>query len=612
MISQKTLQHPILVLITFVLLGIIGLFSLSNTSISLMPDVDMPYLMVYSSYSNAGPETVEKAVTTLVEDALVSLSNLKSISSTSSEASSVVSLEFNYGTDLDIVTNDVRDKLDRITKALPDNVSPSIMKMDSDSMPIMRIAVRGNRSTDDLKQIAEDDIVDVLEQANGVGEAEVMGGRTKIVRVELEQNRLKAYNLTLSAVSSALAKENLELGGGTITEGTTDYSIRTTGEYSSIEEINSTVITTLNGYDVKLSDIGKAYMGYEDQSSIVYINGQPGVYVSVTKQSGENSVSVADAVYEKIEELKKTLPADVSLEIIRDTTESIRDTLNTLLDSAWQGLILAVVILYVFLCSFKSTIIIAISIPLSILITLLCMNFAGITLNMMTLTGLILGVGMIVDASIVMIDNIYSYRMRGTKPKISAILGSSEMIMSVLSGNLTTVCVFVPFLFFMKNLGFMGQMFKGIIFTIVIASVSSLFVAIFLVPVLAGHFLPLTNRDEKPLKSIILIKVYGFFAKCQDWLTARYSSALKAALNHRWLTVFICVTALLVSLLMIPTMRISMMTGGHDDSVTVQMSLPIGTTLSETESVVNQFQKIIEDEVKGYKTLIRFYPDSAS
>ena len=211
MISQKTLQHPILVLITFVLLGIIGLFSLSNTSISLMPDVDMPYLMVYSSYSNAGPETVEKAVTTLVEDALVSLSNLKSISSTSSEASSIVSLEFNYGTDLDIVTNDVRDKLDRITKSLPDNVSPSIMKMDSDSMPIMRIAVRGNRSTDDLKQIAEDDIVDVLEQANGVGEAEVMGGRTKIVRVELEQNRLKAYNLTLSAVSSALAKENLEL-----------------------------------------------------------------------------------------------------------------------------------------------------------------------------------------------------------------------------------------------------------------------------------------------------------------------------------------------------------------------------------------------------------------
>ena len=494
MISEKTLQHPILTLMIFVLLGLMGLFTIGNTSISLMPDVDMPYLTVSASYSNAGPESVEKSVTTVIENSLVSLSNLKSISSTSQEGSSSVFLEFNYGTDLDVAINDVRDKLDRAARSLPDDVTPTIFKMDSNSMPIMRIAVRGNRSADELKQIAEDSIVDILEQANGVGEANALGGRDKIVRVELEQNRLQAYGLTLTEVSSALAKQNIELGGGTITEGKTDYSIRTTGEYSDIEQINSTVIKTINGYDVKLSDLGKAFMGYKDATSIVYINGEPGVYISVTKQSGENSVSVANAVYEKIKELEKTLPSDISLEIIRDDTEGIRDTIGTLLESGGQGLILAVIVLFVFLCSFKSTIIIGISIPLSMIITLLCMNLAGITLNMMTLTGLILGVGMIVDASIVMIDNIYSYRSRGAKAKVSAILGTQEMIMSVISGNLTTICVFVPFLFFMKDLGFMGQMFKGIIFTIVIALVSSLFVAIFLVPVLAGHFLPITNR----------------------------------------------------------------------------------------------------------------------
>lgn len=604
MISEKTLQHPILMLMIFVLLGVMGMFTLSNTSISLMPDIDMPYLMVSATYSNAGPESVEKSVTTLIENSLVSLSNLKNISSTSSEGTSVVSLEFNYGTDLDVATNDVRDKLDRITRALPDDVTPSIFKMDASSMPIMRIAVRGNRSADELKQIADDDIVDVLEQASGVGEANSMGGRTQIVRVELEQNRLQAYGLTLTSVANTLSSQNIELGGGTITEGSLDYNIRTVGEFSSIDQINNTVVKKTSGYDVKLSDIGRAYMGYQDASNVVYINGEPGVYISITKQSGENSVNVANEVYKKIEELDKTLPEDITLEIIRDDTESIRDTIKTLLDSAWQGLLLAVIILFIFLCSFKTTIIIAISIPLSLVITLLAMNMVGITLNMMTMTGLILGVGMIVDASIVIIDNIYAYRNRGAKPRIAAILGTQEMIMSVISGNLTTICVFIPFLFFMKDLGFMGQMFKGIIFTIVIALVSSLFVAIFLIPVLAGHFLPLSNRSEKPVRNPFLKWLYGIFQKMQDVIRKLYEKALKAALKHRIVTIVICCTLLAISLMLIPTMRIQMMTGGHDDSVTVNLTLPIGTSLEETTRITNEFQKIVESEVKGYKTLI--------
>ena len=604
MLSEKTLRHPVLTLIVFALLGMMGIFTLSNTEISLMPDIDQPYLMVMSTYTNAGPESVEKSVTNLVENALASLSNLKSISSSSSEGSSTVSLEFNYGTNLDIATNDVRDKLDRINRALPDDVNPMILKMDSSSMPIMRIAIRGNRTTDDLKLIAENNVIDVLEQADGVGEASVMGGRSKIVRVELEQNRLAAYGLTISTVASSLAVQNLELGGGTVTEGSTDYSIRTVGEYRTVDEINNTVVVRLNGYDVKVRDLGRAYMGFKDATSYVYINGEPGVYISITKQSGANSVTVANAVYEKIEQVKASLPSDVSLEIISDDTETIRDTLSTLLDSAWQGLLLAIIILFIFLCNFKSTIIIGISIPLSIIITLLCMNMAGITLNMMTLTGLILGVGMIVDASIVMIDNIYSYRLRGAKPKISAILGSSEMLMSVLSGNLTTICVFIPFLFFMKDLGWMGQMFKGIIFTIVISLLSSLMVAIFLVPVLAGHFFPLTNRNEKPVRNPVLKFIYGFLQFGQGIAQKIYDRLLRAALNHRGVAFMLCLTALVVSLMFVPTLNIQMMPNGHQDSVTVSIMMPVGTTLEETASIVNDFQKIVEREVKGYTTLI--------
>mgnify|MGYP002623390418 CR=1 FL=1 len=604
-ISKKTLDHPVLTLIVFVLLLIMGVFTLKNVAISLMPDVDSPYITVRTTYTNAGPESVEKSVTKVLEGQLVSVSGLKNLTSTSSSGSSSISLEFNYGTDLDSATNDIRDKISRVTRNLPDDAgSPTIFKMDSDSMPIMRIAVRGNRSNDDLKQIAEDQIVDLFEQVDGVAEASVSGGRDKIVRVDISQNRLAAYGLTMANVYSALGKQNLELGGGKITEGTHDYTIRTTGEFSSIDEVNDTIITTLNGYGVKLSDIGTAYMGYKDKSSEVYINGEPGVYVSITKQSGKNTVTVAQKTREKLAEIQESLPSDIKLEVIRDSSTSINDTINTLIESAYTGLLLAVIILFLFLKSGKSTMIIAISIPLSIVITLLCMNFAGITLNMMTLTGLILGVGMIVDASIVMIENIYVYRTRGAQPKVAAVLGSQEMVMSVISGNLTTICVFIPFLFFIKDLGMMGQMFKGIIFTVVIALVSSLFVAIFLVPVLAGKFFPLTNRKEKPVQFKPLKKFYEILEIPLVKLTSVYRKGLNVALSHRLVTCIVCVCVLLMAFVFIPTLRVQMITGGSDDSVTMNLTMPIGTTLSETTAVLKTFEKICEDEIQGYTTLI--------
>lgn len=604
-ITKTTLRHPVLTLIVFVLLGIMGLFTLKNVSISLMPDVDYPYLNINTTYQNAGPESVEKSVTKLLESQLVSVTGLKKITSTSSEGRSSISLEFNYGTDLDIATNNVRDKIDRVVRSLPDDAgTPSIFKMDSNSMPIMRIAVNGNRDRNELREIADNTITDLIEQTDGVAEASVYGGRDKIVRVDLSQNRLSAYGITITEVSSALSRQNLELGGGKITEGFYDYTIRTTGEFASVEQINSTVITTRNGYIVRLADIGKAYLGYRDKSNEVLINGQPGVYISVTKQSGKNSVTVANAVYKKLDEIQEILPGDMSMQIVWDTTDSIRDTINTLLESAMQGLVLAVLILFLFLKNFKSTIIIAISIPLSIIITMLCMNFAGLTLNMMTLTGLILGVGMIVDASIVMIENIYVYRSRGAKPLVSAELGSSEMVMSVTSGNLTTICVFVPFLFYMKELGMMGQMFKGIIFTVVIALMSSLFVAIFLVPVLAGKFLPLSNRKEKPVKSKILKKLYALLDVPMNALTAVYKKALDAALTHRAITVTVCAVTLITALAFIPTMTINMMPNGRDDSVSLNVNLPIGTTLDSTAAVMAELEEICKKEVKGYTTII--------
>ncbi len=603
-LSRKTLEHPVLILIVFALLGVIGIFTLSNVAIALMPEVENPSLSINTTYTNAGPESVEKTVTKVIENAVMSVNGLKNITSTSNESNSSVQLEFEYGTDLTEAMNDIRDKLDRVKRALPENAStPSIWRFTGDNGESMRILIRSNRSVDDLKAIAESNIVSILEQADGVGQAEVYGGRTAQVNVRLDQNRMAAYGFTVPTITSALSRQNMELGGGKVQEGHKNYIVRTIGEYTSLEEINDTVISVINGYAVRLKDVGEATIGYADTTQESYINGEKGVYISVTKQSDANTVTVANNVYKKIEQAEKNIPSDVTLQIIQDSTDAIRETINTLISSAWQGLILAVIILFIFLQNFKSTIIISISIPLSIIITLFAMSMFGLTLNMMTLTGLILGVGMIVDASIVMIDNIFAYRQRGAKPKISAILGSQEMLMSVISGNLTTICVFIPFVFFIKDLGFMGQMFKGAIFTIVIALVSSLLVAIFLVPVLAGKFLPLSNRKEKPVENPLLKIIYKAFETVINFFTNLYAKLLKAALNNRLITIVAAICILIISASFIPTMQINQIPAGRDDQVQLNITLGTATPFEETKEIVMAMEKYVYEECKGYKTV---------
>ena len=603
-ITRKTMSNPVLVVVIFALIALTGLFTFTNLEVNLMPNIKEPFLMVSASYENAGPRSVEMAVTQVLEDELSSLSNLKKMTSTSQEGYSTIGLEFNYGTNLEIAASEVRDKIENVKETLPKNVKTSIFKENSNDMPVMDIAVHGKRSDNELKYIADKTIKRVLAQANGVSQASVYGGRTPCVNVELSQNRLASYGFSVTDIASRLAAENLDLGGGKITENTWNYVLRTKGEFTSVKEIGETVLATVNGTPIRLNDVGRVYMGYKDASDEVFINGQPGVYISIKKQSGANAVKVADALYEKIEDVKKSIPSDIELEIISDDSVEIRNTLDTLYSSAWQGILLAVAILFVFLKSFKSTFIISISIPFSIVITLLLMNFMGITLNIMTLTGLILGIGMVVDASIVMIDNIYSYRMRGAKAKVSAILGTQEMISSVVSGNLTTIVVFVPFVLFMKDLGFIGLMAQDMIYTIVIAIVSSLFVAIFLVPVLAGHYMPITNRVEKPVTNRGLLFLHRLFDIGFNAIQYVYKKLLAAALAHKKTTIAVSFAILLGSFAIVPHLHIEMMPDSENQSVTMSITLPTGTSLEKTTEVVHQFEKIIQDEVKDYKTIL--------
>ncbi len=599
-ISKKVMEHPVLTICVFALIAIVAFFTFGNIQIDLMPDMDMPVAMVMTSYDNAGPESVEKSVTEILESGLISVSNLKKMTSESSEGSSLIKLEFNYGTNIDTAINDIRDKLDMVKGNLPDDAdSPQIFKFDSSSMPVMTLALNGSRSADELRKLADDEVSDRLEQTAGIAQATVRGGRESIVRIELSQNRLDAYDLTLSSVVSTLASQNIEVGGGSVYEGTRKYMVRTTGEFSSIDEINDTVVGSINGYDVKLSDIGEAYMGYKDQTSEVFINGKPGVYISLQKQSGSNTVNVANAVYKKMAEVQQILPEGVSLDIISDDSTEVRDTLHSLIESILEGFVLAVLVLFLFLRSLKSTVIMAISIPFSVLITVLVMVMTGITLNMITMTGLILGVGMVVDASVVVLENIYAYRMRGTSARVSAEIGTQEVMASVVSGNLTTICVFIPFFVYKSQLDMLGELFTTLMVVIIIALLSSLFVAMFLVPVLAGKFLPVDNRIEKPLKNQFLKKCDKAIEDAIDFVRDKYRATLRVALHHRFATVLISFTILASSVLLFSHLRVSFMSDFNDTSVGLNVELPLGTKLSETESVLEQFYDIAREEIQG-------------
>jgi len=609
-LASNIVKRPVLGIVIFGLIAIVAMFLVSGIPVDMFPEINPPYLLVMTTYRGAGPETVEKSVTKILESSLVNISGLQKISSTSSEGSSMIIMEYKFGANLDAKINDTRDRIDRIKDYLPDGCdSPFIMQIDPNSMPIIRIAVQGNRTINELQEIATNVILDRLEQVDGVASTGVVGGVTQQVQVKLSQNRLEAYGLTISGIAGSLVTQNLEMGAGSIVDGRKNYNIRTTGEFRSIQDIAQTVITrrgtAQTGFaDIRLMDIGEVILGYPEEKSSAYINGENGIFVTVTKQSGTNSVAVADKVYEKLDEISALLPADVSLEIIQDNTIQTRNMMSELINSALLGLVLAMLILFLFLRSAKSTIIIGISIPFSILVTLLVMNLTGITLNMLTMTGLILGIGLVVDCSIVILENIFKYRERGAKPDIAAILGSQEVLTSIFAATLTTLCVFIPILLFKNDLGFIGIMVQDLIITVAISLTSSLFIAVFLVPILASKYLPLYTRTQKPLKNKFLIKIDNLIGNAIQNLTKGYTKLLSAAVKHRLITILIVIAVFIGSIFSMSKLQIVMMPPMNEDSFTLNVELPLGTLYEDTKATMLQIQEIAINEIVGIKNIV--------
>jgi HAE1 family hydrophobic/amphiphilic exporter-1 len=600
--------------IIFALLVALGVFAWLNLPIDLMPEINPPYLVVMTTYAGASPEEVERSVTRPIEAALASVSSLENVTSTSSKGSGMVIMEFIYGTDLVDASNSVRDALERVRNYLPTGAdSPMIFRFNPSMIPIMGLMVTGERDPEELREIAENTIVPRIEQVPGVATANISGGREKIIRVEVPQTRLEAYGLTVTQIQQMLAAQNMQVAAGSITEGGLSYLLTTMGEYTSIEQIKSTVISYKGGgyvdgqvelpRSIYLRDIADVFEGYRDQTSSVYVNGVPAVQLSIQKQSGKNSVQTAKELRSRLVNIAREIPQDIKITEISNTTDQIENSINEVGSSALSGAILAILILFIFLRSIKPTAIIGISIPISIIVTLMLMYFAGLTLNLMTLAGLVLGIGMLVDNSIVILENIYHYREKGAKLQPAAIIGTSEMLTAIIASTLTTICVFAPMLMFQGLLEMAGEMFAGIAFTVVISLTISLLVAMVLVPVLSSHYFPLVTRKQKPLRGP-LVPLDKAFANFFLWLDDAYRGSVHWVLNHKLLVIGSLSVLFVGSILMIPRIGYQFMPQQDEDSVTVNVTMPLGTPLADTEATMHQIQGIVEKEVQGYERII--------
>ena len=544
-ISELSVRRPVLMTMVYVLIAIIAAVYLMNIEIALYPQTDMPMISVMVSCDDADPELVEQQVTRQLEDVLTSLENLDSMTSMSTSDSAIVLLEFDYGSDLDEAEEDIDAAITMVSRMLPDWVdSPQVLRMDSiDSSTVMTLSLSGPYDTSTLQQIAEDDIAPLLERVQGVAEADAFGGGGRKYEVQVHADRLQAYGLSFSDITSALSSSNIQASGGQV-----------------------------------LSDLADVVMTEEDSPRRSYVDGQPIVMISITAESDANETTVAQAVRSALPSIIQTLPDDLTLTIQRDSTEMIVDTMGEVYNSAWQGVLLAALVIFLFLRGFRTTLIISLSMPICILITLMCMSMAGITVNSMSMAGLILGIGMIVDASIIILENTYSFRLKGEPSAVAAILGSKDMFNAILASTLTTICVFLPLLVFKDDLGMIGVMFQDMIVTVCLSLACSLFVAMTLVPALCGSILRFNTRTQRPLKSKTLRWLDEGLAKAEDRLRDAYEVVLSYFLDHRAMLLVPLVLLLILSMTSLSDIGLSLtpqMT--TDDEVSLSLTLPTGT-----------------------------------
>jgi HAE1 family hydrophobic/amphiphilic exporter-1 len=604
-IAEFAVKRPVLTIMCSLLVLLMGLVSLSRLPIELFPDMTRPVITISTNYDDAGPEDVEETVTMKVEEAVSAVEGVKKVTSVSREESSRVYVEFEWGTDLDEATNDIRDRLDRIIKNLPDDVDrPTIRKYNTDNIPILFLGIESNMDMLKTTKMLEDQVVYRFERLPGVGEFGLRGERVRQIQVNLNNDKIMALKLNIRDIEQKIKENNLNYSAGNIDDGSFEINMRTSGQFSHWGELGKTAIaTTADGSIIRLDQIAEIKDTNEKRSRIAYINGKPGLLAIVRKRSGYNTVTVAKEVMEEVKRVNRDFPQIKIIQIVNNAT-FIENAIENLSMTALQGVWLAVLVLLLFLRNIRSTLIITVSIPLSIIGTFALIYFSGYTLNMMTIGGLALGIGMLVDNSIVVLENITRHRDQGIDGKTAAIEGTGKVTTAIIASTLTTLVVFLP-LVFMR--GMAGILFKEFSSVVGFSLLCSLVVAITLVPVIAARFVN-PSRKGKGISG----RLFTMSGKMLDALDLGYKHMIDIVLNHRIITCLITAALLGGALYLAKFVGTELMPVTDEGRLRVSVELAEGTRLDNTKDYMRVVEKIVEKTVPETRTRLMLAGDRNS
>ena len=596
-IYRSAVKKPVTTALIFVAFAIFGIFSLTKTSISQFPDFDSNVIMVMSSYQGASAQDIETNLTKVLENSLNGVANLKELTSQSKENVSILTLEFEYGTDIEAATNDVRDKLDMVNSMLPDGASvPMIFKFSADDMPIMILSASAKESMAGLDKILDDKLATPLARVSGVGTVSVAGAPSREIHVYCDPQKLQAYNLTVSSVAQVIAAENRNLPSGNVDIGTETYNLRVEKEFDNPSEMEDIVVSTYNGKVVYLRDVAKVIDGRKEREQESYTNGERSARIIIQKQNGANTVNVIKNIKKQLVKIEKTLPSDIKITTVVDSSTNIINTINTLKDTILITFLVVMLVVFLFLGRWRATFIIVLSIPIALLASLVYLFATGNTLNIISMSALSIAIGMVVDDAIVVLENISTHLERGEKPQEAAVLATSEVAISVVASTLTMLCVFLPLTMIS---GMTGIMFKQLGWIVSIIMIVSTTAALTLVPMLCSRFLR-SGKSQSKLHKLFFTPVDNFLNK----ISRGYAKIIRWATTHRKAVVFSSAAVFVLTVVLLgPKIKTEYFPHSDDGRLSVEIDLPVGTAQTVTGELAASVYKDIKAAVPEVQVL---------
>ncbi|MBQ0120721.1 MAG: efflux RND transporter permease subunit [Bacteroidales bacterium] len=584
---SSSVKRPVTVILIFVAVTIIGLFSLQKLPIDLYPDIDTNTIMVMTSYEGASAQDIEQNLSRPLENTLNSVEHLKHITSNSKENISIITLEFEYGYDIDDLTNNVRDKLDMIRSFLPDDAgNPVIFKFSTDMIPIVLLSAQADESMPGLYKILDENVANPLARVDGVGSVSIAGAPKRAIYVYLDPVRMEAYNLSVEGIAALIGAENRNIPGGNFDIGSETYALRVQGEFKDPSEMAGIVVgVSPTGGVVHLSDVARIEDRLEERAQEAFNDGKQGAMIIVQKQSGANSVEISNKVQKILPEIQKGLPSDIKLDYIVDTSDNIRNTIASLAETVLYALLFVVIVVFFFLGRWRATVIITLTIPISLIASFIYLYATGNTLNIVSLSSLSISIGMVVDDAIVVLENVTTHIERGADPKQAAVHGTNEVAISVVASTLTLIAVFFPLTLVT---GMTGVLFRQLGWMVTIMMIISTTAALSLTPMLCSRMLRLQTKANQ---SVFFLKVYAPIERVLDKIDKVYARLLHVCVTHRWKTT---IAALVVFVL---TMGLAKYVGSEffpvsDNSrLGVTLELPIGTRVEVAKEVTSRLFK---------------------